>query len=654
MGQSGQGTLPHPFRRPPATAKHAPMLTALRRLAGTWVAKILFALLVLSFAVWGIEDVVRDLGRETAVAHVGGEPIELTEAQANARREMARIARQMGNRFEPDDNIRRAVAAQALEQLISDRALRAEARRQGIGAPADAVRNSVFAIPGLRGADGTFSRPIFDSFLRQNELNEQQFLQVVAGDLLRQQLAGAVRSGAVGPDAMSAPLLAWMMERRAAEVVAINTAAMPDPEAPTEAQLRRYQENNPARFSSPEYREAAIVVLSPEGIAAEIEVPDADLAQAYEQRRAQYDTPERRALRQAVVPTEAAAREIATTWRGGADFPAIEAAATAADGSAADLGLLDRGTLPLANVAEAAFAAAAEAVTDPVQSPFGWHVIKVDRIEPAAVRTLAEVRDELRAEVARDRALDMAYERANRVEDALAGGGGLAEVALRFGAQVATVTMDATGRDPDNAVVALPVPEGQRADLLRAVFAARQGDAPRMSEMGDAFVAVELRAITPPALRPFESVEGSLRAAFDADARRRAAEERAAALLAAVRGGKPMQEAAEEAGFTAQRIGPFGRNPQQAGTLPPELLAPLFEARTGDVTMAETRTGFAVARLGEVIPFNPASDPLGLGRIRTEIEQSMQDELEEQYAIALRGRADVRINRTLLDQVSGR
>ncbi|CAH0269977.1 peptidylprolyl isomerase [Roseomonas sp. CECT 9278] len=630
------------------------MLTALRRLAGTWVAKILFALLVLSFAVWGIEDVVRNIGRDTAVAHVGGDPIELTEAQANARREMARIARQMGARFEPDDNIRRAVAAQALEQLISDRALRTEARRQGIGAPADAVRNSVFAIPGLRGADGTFSRPIFDSFLRQNELNEQQFLQVVAGDLLRQQLAGAVRSGALGPDAMSAPLLAWAMERRSAEVVAVNTAAMPDPEPPTEAQLRRYQENNPARFSTPEYREAAIAVLSPEGVAAEIEVPDADLAQAYEQRRAQYDTPERRALRQAVVPTEAAAREIATAWRGGAEFPAIEAAATAADGSAADLGLLDRATLPLANVAQAAFAAADGAVTDPVQSPFGWHVIKVDRIEPAAIRTLADVRDELRAEVARDRALDMAYERANRVEDALAGGTPLAEVAQRLGLALVTATMDSAGRDPANAVVALPVPDAQRADLLRAVFAARQGDAPRMTEMGDAFVAVELRAITPPALRPFESIEGSLQAAFIADARRRAAEERAAALLAAVRGGKPLQEAAEEAGLIVQRAGPFGRTPQQANTLPPELLAPLFEARQGDVTMAETRTGFAVARLTEIIPFNPATDPLGMGRIRTEIEQSMQDELEEQYAQALRGRADVRINRTLLDQVTGR
>jgi peptidyl-prolyl cis-trans isomerase D len=630
------------------------MLTALRRLAGTWVAKILFVLLILSFAVWGIEDVVRNLGRETAVARVGGEPIELTEAQAAARREMQRIARQLGNRFEPDENIRRAVAAQALEQLIADRALRAEAQRLGIGTPTAAVRDSVFAIQGLRGPDGSFSRPTFDSFLRQNEWTEAQFLQVVAGDLLRQQLGGAVRAGAAGPDAISAPLLAWAMERRAAEVVAVPLAAMPEPEAPTEAQLRRYQENNPARFSTPEYREVAIAVLAPETLAAEIEVREAELQQAYDQRRAQYDLPERRALRQAVVPTEAAAREIAEAWRAGAEFGAIEAAAAAADGSAADLGLLDRATLPLANVAEAAFAAAAEAVTDPVQSPFGWHVVRVDRVEPATLRGLAEVREELRAELARDRAIDMAFERANRVEDALAGGAGLAEVAPRYGLALVSATLDSAGRDPANARIDLPVPDAQRTELLRQVFAARQGDAPRMTELGDAFVAVEVRAVLPPALRPFESVEAELRLSFLADARRRAAEERAAALLAAARGGQPLAEAAEQAGFTAQRIGPFGRNPQQANALPPELLAPLFEARLNEVTMAETRTGFAVARLVDIIPFNPASDPLGLGRMRTEIEQSMQDELEEQFALALRARADVRINRALLDQVTGR
>ncbi len=631
------------------------MLTAMRRFAGTWFAKILFILLIASFAVWGIEDVVRNFGRETAVVRVGDSAIELPEAQAAARREMSRIARQLGNRFEPDDNIRRAVGATALERLIAERVLRLEAQRMGIVAPPETVRESVFSIPGLRGPDGTFSRQIFDSFLRANEMSEPQFLQVVADDVLRQQLLGAVRAGSAGPDAMSAPLLAWAFQRRDAEVVRIARADMPEPEAPTEAQLRRYQENNPARFSSPEFREVSVLALSPETLAGEIEVSDADVEQAYEARRAQFETPERRLLYQAVVPNEEASRAIAEAWRAGADLSAIETQARAADGGAADLGLLDRATLPIADVAAAAFAAEPGAVTDPIRSPFGWHVMKVERVEPATRRTLDQVRDELRREVAHDRAMDIAYERANRVEDALAGGATLADVAQRFALTVATATLDAAGRDQANTVVTLPVAEAQRAALLRAIFAARQGDAPRMTEMGDAFVAIEIRGVVPPALRPFESVEAELRTAVIADARRREAEQRAAGLLAAVRGGKTLVEAAGEAGLTAEAVGPFSRDPGQAGpNLPPELIAPLFEAKVGDATMVETRDGFAVARLTGIVPFDTTSDAAALARVRTDIEQSMLEELEGQFATALRARSDVRVNTPMLEQVTGR
>ena len=630
------------------------MLTAMRRLAGTWFARLLFLLLVASFAIWGIEDVVRNFGRDSAVVRVGDSEIELPEAQAAARREMARIARQLGNRFEPDENIRRAVGATALERLIAERVLRNEAKHMGVVAPADVVRDSIFAIPGLRGPDGQFSRQIFDGLLRANEMTEAQFLQAVADDVLRQQLSGAVRAGSAGPDAMSGPLLAWALQRRNADVVRIARDAMPEPEAPTEAQLRRYEENNPARFSTPEFREASVLVLSAETLSGEIAVSDADLEQAYEARRAQFETPERRALQQAVVPNEDAAKAIAEAWRGGADLAAIETQARAADGGAADLGLLDRAALPIADVAAAAFSAAPGAVTDPVHSAFGWHVLKVERVEPATTRTLDQVRDQLRHDVAHDRAQDIAYERANRVEDALAGGATLAEAAERFGLPVVSATLDAAGRDQANAVVSLPVPETQRAELLRAIFAARQGDAPRMAEMGDAFIAIEIRGVLPPALRPFETVETAVRIAFIADARRREAEERAAALLAAIRGGKTVAEAAAEAGLSVEHVGPFSRDPGLAGTLPPELLAPLFEAKQGDATMVETRDGFAVARLTGIVPFDPASDAAALGRVRSEIEQSMQDELEQQFSAALRARSNVRVNTQMLDQVTGR
>jgi hypothetical protein len=88
--------------------------------------------------------------------------------------------------------------------------------------------------------------------------------------------------------------------------------------------------------------------------------------------------------------------------------------------------------------------------------------------------------------------------------------------------------------------------------------------------------------------------------------------------------------------------------------VPPELLPPLFEAKRGGATMAEIRGGFAVASVADILRLDPASDPLGMGRVRVEIEQAVGDDLEQQFQAALRGRANVRINERVLEQVTGR
>ncbi|MFM7779432.1 MAG: peptidyl-prolyl cis-trans isomerase, partial [Alphaproteobacteria bacterium] len=356
-------------------------------------------------------------------------------------------------------------------------------------------------------------------------------LSLIRGDLLRQQLLGAVRSGAAAPDAMTAPQLVWQTERRIADVMLLPFSAAPEPEAPTEAQLQRFLENNPQRFSTPEFRQISIAVLSAETLAAEIAVSEDDIKQAFEARHGQYDRPERRQIRQVVLTDEARAREVAQLWQSGAAWEAVEAAATAAGGQAMALPMGDKASLPIPALAEAAFAAAPQSVTDPVQSPFGWHVIGIEAIEAAQIFTLDQLRDQLRRDVAKDRALDLAYERGNKVEDALAGGMTLAEAAPRFGLALASATLDPSGRSPTNQAVALPVPADQRNAVLRAIFAQDQGAAPRLQEFGDAFAAIEISGVTPPQLRPFAEVEPELRRAVIADARRRFTETRAAGLL---------------------------------------------------------------------------------------------------------------------------
>jgi len=281
-------------------------------------------------------------------------------------------------------------------------------------------------------------------------------------------------------------------------------------------------------------------------------------------------------------------------------------------------------------------------------------VISVEAVEPAQIFTLDQLRDRLRQDIAKDRALDLAYERGNKVEDALAGGMTLAEAAPRFGLTLVNATLDAGGRSPANEAVALPVPADQRNAVLRAIFAQDQGTAPRLQEFGDALGAVDVSAITPPQLRAFAEVEQDVRRAVIADARRRFTEERAAVLLASQRGGKSLLEAAQELGLVSTRTAPFGRDPAQGSPLPPELLPPLFEAKRGEATMAEIRGGFAVAAVADILRLDPAADPLGMGRVRVEIEQAVAEDLELQYQAALRARAKVRINQTVLEQVVGR
>lgn len=637
------------------------MLTALRRLASTWVAKALFVLLVLSFAIWGIGDTVRNLGRDTALARVNGEAIEMEEAQAALRREMQRLQRTVGSRFENDPRVRRALAEQAVDQLVLDRVLRAETARLGVAVPDEVVREFVFSLPGFRGpAGGGFSRAAFESFLRSNDLNEPQFLALVRADLARQQVSTAVRAGAAAPSVLARRLLQWRDQQRAATVVSLPLAAAPEPPEPTEAALRRFHENNPQLFSSPEYRDAAVAVLSAEIMGREVEVAEADIAAAYEQRRAAYETPERRTIEQVLLADEEAARKLAENWSAGPETPfaaiaAIAASAEAAGGQATQLGAVDRAGLPVPELAAAAFSLPTGGVSAPVRSPFGWHVLRVTGIEPGTSRSLDEVRAELRSALAQERAADMAFERANQVEDALAGGATLEEAAKRFGLGYAAIRTDASGVAPNGQRVDLPVIEDAREPLLRAVFEAEAGAAPRLKETEAGFVAVELREVVPPALRPFESVEAEVRAAFLNDARRRAQEERAAALLAATRAGKTLAEAAREAGLGSREVGAVTRAQREdapGSAVPPELLAPLFELKPNEATMVPTRDGFAVAQLLEVTEPDPDADRDALARFRTESGQAIAADLEAQYVAALRARADVRINPRLMDSLS--
>lgn len=630
------------------------MIIGMRKFVGTWAAKLLFALLILAFAVWGIEDVIRDLGRDTTVASVGGEGIEAADIQASTTREVQQLQQRLGGRFPIEGTLREAIAAGVLEREVMRRATAMEAARLGVAAPPELVREDLLSIPGMRAPDGRVDRQMLLQLTRANDTTEQGLLAIVAEDIRRRQMLGSVRAGASAPDVMTRPIYAFETERRVVDIVTLPLAAAPAPPEPTADQLRRFHENNPGRFSSPETREAVMALLTPEALADGITVTPDAIAARYAAEAARFRQPERRDITQALLPDEAAATALAEAWRGGASAEAIAAQARAARGELTEVEALDREGLPFPDLSAAAFGAAEGAIAGPVRSPLGWHVLRVARVLPSATRPLEEVHEELAREIALDRAADQALRLVDRVEDLLAGGLPLAEAASRYGLRVIRARLDPAGQPVGEENPFEGLDEGLLQNLRTLVVQADPGRAPRLEELEAArFAAVQITGVTPPALRPFEEVEAAVRSAFALDARRRAQEERAAALMAAVRDGQGMAAAARGAGLSADRLPPVSRR-QMPGepALHEELRSAIFRAARNEAAMVETGTGFTVAQVVEATPGDPGADPVGLGNLRNEIEQQMQDDLEQQFLAAIRVRAGVTVNQTALRRIA--
>ena len=625
----------------------------MRRLAATWLAKVLFVLLILSFAVWGIEDVVSNFGRDDAVARVRGEAIDAADAQEALRREIQRINQLLQGRFEPDRELRRNLAEQTVERLALDLVIRQEVQGVGVVVPDEFLRDYVFGIEGFRGPDGRFSRAQFVAFLRGNDLSEQGFINLLRDDLGRQQIASSVRAGATLPESAARALLAWEREQRSVTLVELPFADAPDPAEPAEADLTRFHENNPDLFSTPPYRRIAIATLNAERVMATIEVTDAEIENAYAAGRERFETPEQRRLQQALVQGREAADALAARWAAGASLEEIRTAATEAGGSASEIGLVTEARLPLPEIAAAAFALEPGAVSAPVESPFGWHVLRVAEIQPPERQELAAVRDVLRAEIQAERAADVAFERTGRIEDSLAARLSLAEIAATHDLGFAEVTLDAQGLTPDGTPAALPLADAARPEALRAVFAQDPNADLRLQEGPWGFMVVQVEEVIAPSLRPFAEVREAVQAAWLADARRRAQEARAAELLAAVQGLRPLAEAARAMGIEPEELGPFPREASGANPMPRDLLPAAFDIAPNAGTMVEREASFAVIQLREVHRADLSGEAEAVAATRTTAAQRMAEDLEVQFQQALRARADVRINPRLMDRVVG-
>lgn len=627
------------------------MMSFFRAFLNTWAARAFFVVLVAAFGLWGIADVVRNFGQSTALATVGNRKVEPQEFQEAFRRNLAQVTRMMGNAAEPPPDVRRAVAGESLERLIVQAAIGDEVQRLGIEVPDADLRKAVFAIPTFRGPAGTFDRATFDNVMRNNNMTEPHFLDLLRSDIAQRQLMETVQAGVITPETLLKQVYAYQRETRSGDAVELLFSAAAAPPSPTDDDLQREYENNPAAYSAPAYRRVKLVVLSPQTVAGGIEVTPEEIQTYFDTHKADYVAEEKRSAEVIVAPDEAAASKLASTWSGGADWAAMQEAAKTAGGTAVAVDESTKEQFPSTELAAAVFAAAPTTVTAPIKSAFGYQLVRVTKVVPGQSRTLDQVKDDIQKKVAQERAVDQVYTRANKLDDALSSGTGLDDLPGDLGAAGVQGTLDAQGNTPEGEPAPIPGSPALKKAIIAAVFSTAPGDTPHMIEGPDqSYYALQVEEVIEPKLKPLDQVKQQVTDDWELAQRRHEQDAAAAKLMTAAQAGGSLDDAATIAGLHMEKTPPITRDGVNA-QVPPPVQQALFRLKQGETTMVETADGFWVVRLAAIDDPDMAKDPVGTAQFRDTLTKALDQDMEVVFATVLRNRAQPRVNREMLDSL---
>ncbi len=608
-------------------------------MAGKGISKslvwILMGLLILGLGGFGVTNLS---GSVRSVGSVGETEIGLNDYARALQNQIRAYESQLGAPVSFAQAQEAGLDAAVLSQLVAVTALEEETRRLGISMGDGNLRQRITEIETFQRPDGTFDREAYRFALEQAGSNESEFEDGLRAQEASSILQNAVLGGVNAPDAYTDTLLNFLAEERDITwaVLTRDDLATGLP-VPTDEDLRAYHEENAAAFTTPETKRLTYAWMTPEMIIDTVEVDDDTLRAAYDDRAAQYLQPERRLVERLAFADDASAS--AALERINSGEATFEALVEERGLALADIDLGDVQKIELEAAGDTVFAAQAGDIVGPLESPIGPALFRVNAILAAQETTFEEALPELRDEIAGDRARRVVDGQIEAVDDLLAGGATIEDLAEETEMVLGQIDWH-PGVTEDIAAYGA---------FRQAAAALTAEDYPDVAQLEDGGIfAMRLDEVIPPTLQPLEQVRAEVEEAWRLEAVEEALNAQVQAQAAQLTAGTSF----EDLGMEAQSAEGLSRRGFQED-VPPEFVEVVYGMAKGDVELIQGGGRLFVLRLDDVRKPD-ATDP-DLATLRQSIQEqtagSIAQDLYQILANDIRTRAGIEINQQALNAV---
>lgn len=614
------------------------MLSFLRKSLKSWAGLLVLGLALMAMVVTLFYGQAPGpvQSRGTELARVGGAAVGETDLTEAVNRALER-QREDNPGLSMPEFVRLGGADLVLEQLLVARALDAFGAKAGVPVGRRLVDGEIASLPAAQ-VNGAFDEATFRRLLSQQRISEEELRRSLASDILRRLMLEPAARGVSVPGTLARPFADLLLEERTGTILAVPSALMPAPAMPDDKTLTAFWESSRESWTVPERRAFRHAMVEVDAAAPEVLPTDAEVEAYYKANPKQFGGVEIRTLEQVVLPDAAAARAFADAVGKGETFADAAARAGFAPSDTA-LGALSEADLAAqtnAAVARAAFGVAQGAITAPVKGPLGWHVVRVAEVTPARGVPLGVARSEILPILAQEKREKWLADRVAAIEDRLADGEPLGEVAKAYGlviVETPPTTADGRVLDARNMLV----PAGN--PLVARAFATDPADGAVVVEpVKGQFAVLEVTEVVAPAPIPLAAIRPRVIEAYVADAREKAAKAAAEALAkeggdlaaaAAARGLPPPQR------LTVRRLELSQMAAQGQDIPPPVLLLLNVPAGQARVASAPGGQGWFVVRTDATKAGDAGAFPQLVEEVRSGMAGAAGNEMAETFARAV-------------------
>ena len=594
----------------------------------------LMGLLILGLGGFGAINLSGNL---RSIGSVGDKSISVDQYARQLQQEIRAIEAQTGESLSFARAQEMGLDRAVLQRIVRNRALDHEADEMGLSIGDATLRDEIVAISAFQGIDGNFDREGYRFALQQSGMSEAEFERSIREEAARGLLQRAVLGGVSMPDTYARTLVDYVAEQRSFTWARLSESDLDTPvAAPTEEELQAYYDANTDDFMLPASKSITYAWLRPEDLLDEIEVPEEELRAEYDARSDEYDQPERRLVERLVFANEEAATQAAAALE--VDGTTFEALVEERGLALADVDMGDVAKSDLDAAGDAVFGAQSGDIVGPLPTSLGPALFRVNAVLPAQNVPFEEAREVLEETLAISRATRAVEARAQEIDDRLAGGATLEDLAEETKMNLGTIDWT---QESSEGIAAYGAFREAAASLSADAF-------PQIDQLEDGGVfAMRLDETKPERPEPFEQARDAVETAW----RDAQIVEALTAKAESLTGTLAEADGFEAAGLTPQLGEGLTRSSYVDGT-PDDFMDQVFDLDEGGVAVLPAGDSVVVLRLDAVTPAGEDDQTQALmDRLSQQLDQALAQGLFDIYSNAVMRDADPQIDQRAVSAV---